>query len=263
MKTTGKPLYRRALLVLLWMLIICALALGGLILVLFLTEYQPEEREDIEILGDASKELSPGDELQMLSWNIGYCGLGEEEDFFMDGGEHVFPSSQRQVEENLAGVEDYVQQADADVVFFQEVDQDATRSGHLNEVAALREILSGYTSSFANNFKVLFVPYPIPPMGQEDAGILTCSKYAMEESIRVQLPCPFTGIERLGNLKRCLLISRIPLLDSDKELVLINLHLEAYDSGEGKIAQTRMLMDEMEGWMESKWRSPSQSRLTP
>ena len=48
------------------------------------------------------------------------------------------------------------------------------------------------------------------------------------------------------NLKRCLLVSRTPVYDADgndtgKELVLVNLHLEAYDSGEGKAAQTEML----------------------
>lgn len=45
------------------------------------------------------------------------------------------------------------------------------------------------------------------------------------------------------NLKCCLLVSRIPLADTDKELVVINLHLEAYDNGEGKEAQTRELLE--------------------
>lgn len=37
------------------------------------------------------------------------------------------------------------------------------------------------------------------------------------------------------------MVSRLPIQESEKELVLINLHLEAYDSGEGKIAQTKLL----------------------
>ena len=45
------------------------------------------------------------------------------------------------------------------------------------------------------------------------------------------------------NLKRCLLISRIPVADTDQELVLINLHLEAYDDGAGKEAQTNRLLE--------------------
>mgnify|MGYP002536301893 CR=1 FL=1 len=48
---------------------------------------------------------------------------------------------------------------------------------------------------------------------------------------------------RVANLKRCLLVERIPVAGSGRELVLINLHLEAYDDGEGKAAQTRQLLD--------------------
>ena len=46
----------------------------------------------------------------------------------------------------------------------------------------------------------------------------------------------------VSTLKRCLLVSRLPVEGSDRELVLVNLHLEAYDDGEGKAAQTRQLM---------------------
>ena len=42
------------------------------------------------------------------------------------------------------------------------------------------------------------------------------------------------------------MVDRIPLEDSDKDLVIVNLHLEAYDSGEGKIAQTAMLKEILE-----------------
>jgi endonuclease/exonuclease/phosphatase family metal-dependent hydrolase len=45
------------------------------------------------------------------------------------------------------------------------------------------------------------------------------------------------------NLKRCLLVSRVEIEGTDKQLVLVNLHLEAYDDGEGKIAQTKMLAE--------------------
>ena len=38
-------------------------------------------------------------------------------------------------------------------------------------------------------------------------------------------------------------MSYLPLEGSDKQLVLVNLHLEAYDDGEGKIAQTNQLKD--------------------
>ena len=68
----------------------------------------------------------------------------------------------------------------------------------------------------------------------------------MTDAERVQLPIPFSWPMRMANLKRCLLVSRIPIEDSEHELVLVNLHLEAYDDGEGKAAQTKMLADLLE-----------------
>ena len=45
--------------------------------------------------------------------------------------------------------------------------------------------------------------------------------------------------------------THVPLKGTDKELVLLNLHLEAYDSGAGKIAQTKMLIELMKKVYES------------
>ncbi|MBR6282220.1 MAG: endonuclease/exonuclease/phosphatase family protein [Lachnospiraceae bacterium] len=246
MKKEKKPLWKRILKGISCLILVLVIAVAGLCVATIVTEYNPEPEETVAVEGSGSKEYVYGEPLRILTWNVGYCGLGEQEDFFMDGGQEVFPSSKQAVQDNLEAIEVYLQQTDADAIFLQEVDQNATRTSYINEVASFRSVLDGYASVFANNFKVLFVPYPIPPMGHEDAGIMTFSKYDISDATRIQLPCPFTGIEKIGNLKRCLLVSRIPVANSDKELVLINLHLEAYDSGEGKIAQTKMLAEVMQ-----------------
>ena len=97
------------------------------------------------------------------------------------------------------------------------------------------------SEAFAYNFNSLFVPYPIPPIGHVESGLQTLSRAEIRTAERIALPCPFSWPIRIVNLKRCLLVSRLPLRGTDRELVLINLHLEAYDSGEGKEAQTRQL----------------------
>ena len=107
----------------------------------------------------------------------------------------------------------------------------------------MREKLPSYTSSYAYNYKTLMVPYPLPPIGRVTSGIMTLSSFEVSDAERIQLPCPFSYPIRLCNLKRCLIVSRIPIAGSEHELVIVNLHLEAYDSGEGKAAQTRMLAD--------------------
>ena len=70
---------------------------------------------------------------------------------------------------------------------------------------------------------------------------MTLTAYEPTEATRQSLPVPFSWPIRVANLKRCLLVERIPVEGTDKELVVVNLHLEAYDDGEGKAAQTQQL----------------------
>ena len=135
-----------------------------------------------------------------------------------------------------------LKQAVADnIVMLQEVDTNSRRTFGIDEAAYYAEAL-GMPMSYALNYSSVFVPFPLSDMmGKVNSGLATFTDLTVSSSERIQLPCPFSWPVRCFNLKRCLLINRIPV--GDKELVMINLHLEAYDSGEGKIAQTKMLYD--------------------
>ena len=230
-------------------LILLLIALfAGLLEYLTLTEFKPQERESIEISPVYRDPISEGDALRVLTWNCGYGALGDNADFFMDGGKGVLTADKERTLSNLDGIIENATALDPDVIFFQEVDRDSTRSHHIDEVIMLSNAYSteddqDYTNAFAYNFDVRFVPYPVPPIGKVRSGLLTLMDTSAESAERIQLPCPFKWPIRLCNLKRCLLIERVPLQNSDKYLVLVNLHLEAYDSGEGKIAQTKMLKE--------------------
>ena len=204
-------------------------------------EYRPEDVEEIPVEGTASRLLAPGDQFTVMTWNMGYGALGDNADFFMDGGTGVRTADEVRVQENVDAVLGEITTYLPDVVFLQECDTDSARSHHMDEAAYLTGALPGYQSAFAYNYRVLFVPYPLPPIGKVNSGIMTLSSYPVSSAERVQLPCPFSWPLRAGNLKRCLMVDRVPIEGSDRELVLVNLHLEAYDSGEGKIAQTEML----------------------
>ena len=76
-----------------------------LILTLTVTEYRPADREILQIdQGTEMKTLAPGDELNVVSWNVGYGALGDNADFFMDGGKMVQSADQNRVTENLLGM---------------------------------------------------------------------------------------------------------------------------------------------------------------
>ena len=227
--------------IILIILAIIVLAIIGLLAYMTAGEYKPADVEKIAADGAASTAFKEGNQLTFMTWNIGYGALGDNADFFMDGGEMVKSASKERVEENLDGIIEGIEMFDPDVALLQEVDVSSSRSYKIDEMAILREALKGYESSYAVNYKASYVPYPIPPPGKVDAGLATFSKAATSDIERIQLPIPFKWPVSTVNLKRCLMVSRIPIANSDKELVICNLHLEAYDSGEGKIAQTKML----------------------
>lgn len=225
-------------------IIVAAIVVFAVCLVAFLTltEYNPPREQEVTVYGTGSDKLASGATIDIVTWNIGYGGLSAQADFFMDGGSGVRSISRAGVEDNLASVGDELASLDPDFVFLQEVDQDSERTYGINERARLAMTFSPkYASAYALNYDVAYVPYPLPPIGGVESGIMTLGRIQPASATRVQLPCPFSWPVRLGNLKRCLLVERLPLEGTSAELVLVNLHLEAYDDGEGKAAQTAQL----------------------
>ena len=237
---------KRILFTLVFLLAAITLSLAGLLLFLTITEYKPADQQTADRIVLFSDAPRSDDSFTVYSWNIGYSGLGRESDFFMDGGSMVDPPSQEIVEKNLRGIQSFIQSNPADAWLFQEVDVNSSRTGNLDEFSALQQDTL-FSAAFAYNFKCPFVPIPLPPMGQIESGLATMTSLLMDgEPQRISLPCPFSWPSRAANIKRCLLITRLPVEGSDREVVLVNLHLEAYESGEGRIAQTRQLLDLME-----------------
>ncbi len=231
----------KTVLIILGIILLCAAAF---ILWLSVTEFKPGDVSDVKI--EANSEVSGltpflDEEFSVISWNIGYAGLGKDSDFFMDGGENVSSADQDTVNASLLGIyKTLYSDADPATVFMlQEVDQNSTRTYGKNEVDAL----GINNSAYALNYSCKFVPYPVPPIGRVNSGLLTTTIYDIDSAERISLPCPFKWPVSMANLKRCLLVSYLPISGTDSKLVIVNLHLEAYDDGEGKIAQTKQLRE--------------------
>lgn len=216
------------------------------LLVLFISQYRPLENEVVSDAKSMEAALNVGDTVKLMTWNLGYGALNDTTDFFMDGGTMVNTASETEVYDNLKAIVSTIKTYSPDIVLCQEADQNSKRSHYIDEVEYIQDNTKDYVHTFANNFKVLYIPYPIPTIGKVDCGIATYQKYSLKEAERIQLFCPFNTLVRAFNLRRCLLVNRIPIEDSDKELVVINLHLEAYDSGIGKIEQTKELKEYVE-----------------
>lgn len=236
MKKVGKVIGR---------ILLCVIIIILAVLIFYtVREYRPAAVEKVET-SSGSKTLQQGSTFTIASLNTGYAGLGKEEDFFMDGGTKVQPDSKEEVEKNLTGIAEQLKDLQADFYFLQEVDRDSKRSYRTDELAFYEQAL-GMPGMYACNFRCDFVPYPMPPIGKVEAGLVTMTDYQVSEASRIALPESFKWPIKTCNLKRCMLETRIPVEDSDKELVLINFHLEAYDSGEGKVAQMKQLSEKLQ-----------------
>ncbi len=246
-----KGLFKTFLLLLLAVL----LAAGAFIVYLSLTEYKPEAEEELNIEKSDEKADSAGQEIKILSFNIGYGGLGKEADFVLDGGSsNGRPESRELFDEYFGAVHEFLKSGEYDAFLLQEVDKNSTRSYKTDEIAALKGDLSPQSLVFANNYLCPFVPFPWPPIGKVDSGLLTMTGFDIIRAERKALPNPFSWPLRLANLKRAVLVSYISVEGSDKQLCLINLHLEAYTAEEGRREQQELLLEIMrEEYEKGNW----------
>ncbi|MBN2795681.1 MAG: endonuclease/exonuclease/phosphatase family protein [Clostridia bacterium] len=223
------------------LMIILALLVGGFLLFATLMDYQPDPVETITVENGTALTLDKK-EFEVLTWNIGYAGLGAKEDFFMDGGTKGRPDSKEAVEMYLEEIKDFIKSNSVDFLFLQEVDRDSTRTYHVDQYKILTDLLSQRDHMFALNYNVPFVPVPWPPIGQVTSGIATYSKYDVFESERYQFKGNYTWPMKTVMLDRCLMTSVIKVSET-QNLYLINVHFSAYDDGTLREDQLNFVKD--------------------
>jgi len=198
----------------------------------------------MEINGKGIQPISIQKNITLLTWNIGYGGLGKEMDFFYEGGKLVRPTEEMNAK-YLKGISDFLEKESyRDIILLQEVDFDSKRSYQQNELAAIKENLPAHVVTKAINYQSKFVPVPFfEPMGKVKSGLVTFSRYQPEQSERLASPVSYGWPKRLFQLKRGFLVNRIAV-SNGKELVLINLHNSAFDDAdELRDAELGMLGD--------------------
>lgn len=213
------------------LLLMCLVFVIGYLVFMTVTDYKPDAVIALNTENNKGQVLTHNTDITATIYNIGYCGLDKDQDFFMDGGTGSRSESKDKTLENLEGVMAFLQGQASDFILLQEVDQKATRSQKVNQYEHLKDALSDYSATFAINYKVPWVPVPLSkPHGAVESGLATFSQYKMDRSNRHQYPGEEKWPRQLALLDRCMIESRVPVEDG-KELVLINSHLSAYDKG--------------------------------
>ena len=224
------------------LVIILAAGFAGLIIYAVITDYKPGEKTAIEI-NDSPAPLNDSLVLSLMTWNIGYCGLDKAMDFFYDGGKKVF-TPKEQLLKNLSAAMKMIKGNDSiDFILLQEVDKKSKRSYQLDEFETITGHARYASNAFAANYKVFFVPVPpSSPMGKVFSGIATLSRFIPSSSLRYSFPGKYGFPKQLFMLDRCFMVNRYPLKNG-RELILINTHNEAYDSGDIRKAQMEYFKD--------------------
>jgi endonuclease/exonuclease/phosphatase family metal-dependent hydrolase len=238
-----------------WILSACigVALLAAILFVVFLTvtQYQPTSIENLKINGTKGRSLVNVKEFSLMTWNIGYAGLGKEMDFFYEGGKRVKPDAD-EYRKYLQGIIKTVREHDSvDFIFIQEADIDSKRSYYTDQSSLLSEALPDHCFAFAKNYDCRYVPVPFyGPMGKVVSGIISFSGFQPESASRIDFGTKFSWPKNLVFLKRCFLVMRFQLNDG-KELVLINTHNSVFDE-EGQLRKKEM--DKLNGFMSAEYR---------
>ncbi|PLX20487.1 MAG: hypothetical protein C0599_08975 [Salinivirgaceae bacterium] len=212
------------------------------------SDYKPEEKI---LLAENSNEVLTQDSLSVLIWNIGYAGLGEDMDFFYDGGEKM-QTSKGIAKLNLDAILKFLESAkNNDFLLLQEVDLNSKRSYEIDQMEKIRSLLTEFNWYFAYNFKVNFVPMPLGnPLGKVNSGILSGSKFTPAKVTRHQFSGNYAWPKSIFMLDRCYTSMAFPLNATDT-LFIVNTHNTAYDEGELRALQTAQLKE----WVMKKYKN--------
>jgi len=193
------------------------------------TDYHPTQNEKLTITGKGFYKASTDSMVTILSWNMGYCGLGKDMDFFYDGGKNVRPSKE-DFQKYLNGALNFLACYDTvDMILLQEVDTSSKRTYYTNEAKLIDQFLPNYYKVFAKNYDVRYVPFPVySPMGAVVSGIMTLSKIKPTEAVRYPYHANYDWPKSLFLLDRCLIYTRFKM-PGGKDLILLNTHNSAFD----------------------------------
>ena len=226
-------------------------AVIGYVIYMQIQYYRIPDFTEIDTKNPRQEQVKTKTPYRIMTYNIGFGAYSSDYSFFMDTGEmkdgtkttgkHSRAISASEEIDNTMGSLEIMKNQETDFLFVQEVDEKATRSYQVNQREILEEGLPGYAFAFAQNFHSGYLFYPLTePHGSVKAGMITFSKYQILENVRRQFPVSDAFITKFTDLDRCFLVSRLPV-EGEKELVLIQVHLSAYDEG-GKIRAKQLAL---------------------
>ena len=231
---------KKVLIALLIVLALLILLVGGYVAYLFIDFHRIPDDQALTASTAGAAALPAGEELGVVSWNIGFGAYSADFTFFMDGGTESRAFSKEACEENVNAVIGKLRAWKDELMLVQEVDFDSTRSYHIDQRQMIESAFPEYSAVFAQNYDSSYLFYPVTkPIGASKSGVLTLASAQIGDAVRRSLPIE-GGINKFFDLDRCYSVSSIPVSDG-RTLKLYNVHLSAYSS-DGSIAREQLAL---------------------
>lgn len=235
--------FKKIIIILLIVLGFLLVVFGSYVLYITLQYNRIEDSKSYtnEIVNNQEELLSYEKEYSITTYNIGFGAYNHDFSFFMDSGvmkdgKKVSGKLSKAVSKsivlsNTSGSIDIIKKYNPDFAFYQEVDTSSTRSFKINQYKMIQESFIEMASVYVSNFHSAYLAYPIfDHHGKVNSGIATFSKYKIDNVIRKSLEITNAFPTKFFDLDRCFSATYVPTVDN-RYLVLINVHLSAYDEG--------------------------------
>ncbi len=211
---------------------------GAYLLYVVCSYYRVTDNLPLTVSGQATEAVPVGEELKLVTHNIGFGAYSADYSFFMDGGKNARAFSKEAVLSNTDGALRTLKAEDPDFVLLQEVDVDGTRSYHVDQTQLVSQAFPGFDCVFGQNYDSPYFIYPFhEPIGANRSGLMNLSAFDITGAVRKSLPIE-ESLYKYLDLDRAYTVSTVPTANG-KTLVLYNVHLSAYTS-DGTIADEQM-----------------------
>lgn len=175
-----------------------------------------------------------GGRLKLVSWNVGYGGMGAEADFVMDLGEQKRPTSPALVDRNMAAIAERLADMDADVLFLQEAARPSWNTYRRDVLGAIRDRLPGYKLAFGADIDTVGAP---PPINVRIGNAIFARVAATAERRGLPLEPTFEyGVFRKSYRMHVLRLTGV----DGAPWTLVNIHLSAFDDARHNVRERQV-----------------------
>lgn len=181
----------------------------------------------------------PAGALTVMTWNIGYGGLGAESEFFADGGKEMLPPGKAIVEKNVAGIVSLLNKNAPDAILMQETARASLLTRGVDTLGAVVGALKGRDNAFSADLAARLLP---PPFNIRN-GLFTSISWGGARRELYELPREPNFIFGLFKRRYHAQVVRVPVDGDAADWVLIDIHLSAFDEGANvRLAQLREVL---------------------